>query len=508
MAMIKTGSASLVQANVDPNNWFDKIYNKVCSNGRCRIKTAKSIIAKYDPKKYLLSHCTIIAAVDTDLADSKDPKSDYLIKPEFSKFINNNGDAWTKKMLMACYKSFIGANNFLEHVQIPSLSKGKVIDAVPREVPIGKDKDGNDISTIYIDILVATDRKHKDLVRKIESNELNTLSMGCVIQYSICSKCGKKAADESEACQHIRFEKNNTYWDNNGVQRKIAELCGHYTEPDSVKFVDASWVDQPAFLGAVKRNSVEVPVDIMAKIEAAHEKEAYTKKENELLKIASHLIQSQEDEEEEPTEEAPIEEAPAEEEAPVPEVPEEAPPEEGMAEEPEEVDVDTIKQRIMKNILREIGDEITKQFTEEDRPNELATLDESIIKPANVLKKVWSSKKVWDWYLKSKTATLKKKDFDRLRYGTYIMLTNNDPTILADYGYNKRDFMACISFLDNNLGKPLPVNLKKAIAKIGGTNNKRPVDLLNILVNSIGRKLSMNEAKRSLIWLKLLDHYR
>ena len=53
--------------------------------------------------------------------------------------------------------------------QIPELSKGKVIDAVLREVPVGKDKEGKDIATYYVDILVATNRKHKDLVAKIET---------------------------------------------------------------------------------------------------------------------------------------------------------------------------------------------------------------------------------------------------------------------------------------------------------------------------------------------------
>jgi hypothetical protein len=127
-------------------------------------------------------------------------------------------------------------------VQIPELSKGKIIDAVARNLE----------DTVYIDILVATDRVHTELIQDILSKKINAMSMGCTIQYSICSKCGNKAHDETELCDHIRYAKQTSFYD--GEQRIIAELCGHYTDPDSVRFIEASWVAQPAFEGAVARN--------------------------------------------------------------------------------------------------------------------------------------------------------------------------------------------------------------------------------------------------------------
>jgi len=998
MAMIKYGTASLVEPGISVDKWVDKIYETACSDGKCRMKTAKSVLAKYDPKKYMLSHCTIIAAVDTDLADPKNEKSDYLIKPAFSKFVNNNGDAWSKKMLGACYKTFVGANNYLEHVQIPELSKGKVIDAVLRDIPIGKDKDGSDLSTYYVDILVATDRKHQDLVRKIEANELNTLSMGCflngteitlsdgtkriieelkpgdlvithrgniqpilniqkrwyegtirelkikgdykttyvtlehpywafkreqycacgcgekiktkltghknnfdgnnfifskykrghfsriinpntqiyslenykdlkeknsvnsnlnlswikagdlkigdlvsypitdnvissadatidkarligyylaegsfvkevkidgeendyavrcrvcgslfnrlaphlkthrmtileykklypdapigakinqqlirssrkenctnigleksrkavgvefslgeheydtvnaeivelgkkvfptcvvlrykkcvkiigieaaeffnnyggeyfngkrlpaevlywpkniqkhilstwalgdfcttgskdlfsqlhymltrnriihntyrkeaelyetdvrkktadglevinhysgirsesymiqinatgfeklnnelkysfpystprmknsgnmgrswknvqpghwfmrpiksieekpyqgwvynfevkgdnsyiandvavhncVISYSICSKCGNRAVDESQACQHVKYEKNNTFYDNSGVQRKIAELCGHWSEPESVRFVDASWVKTPAFVGAVRRNTVNVPSDIMAKLEKAHEIEGYKKKEGDFLKAANHLIAQDVPEGPEPPEEAEPEKS--EEEAPAEEPVEEAPIEEAPVEEPEDP-IETFKKDTKREILDQIKNEILKELQEKGPEPGLETLDETIIKPASVFKKVWGAKSTWDRFIKQSAGNLNKRDFDKLRYGTYMILTNSDPTVLSQYGYKKRDFLAVLSFLDSKSTKPLPASVKKAIAKLGGTNSKGPVELLSHIVSSIGRKISRKEAERSLVWLKFLDKF-
>ena len=188
MAMLKYGTAIVAEPSVSSDQWQKSVCcghkaSCACGTKSCRVKVARTVLAKYDPEKYLLSHCSIIAAVDVDSAKtSKSEHKDYLIKPEYSKFVNNNGDAWTKSLLAKTYKSFIGANNYLEHVQIPELSKGKIVDAVLREVPVGKDKNGKDITTYYVDILVATERKHKDLVAKIEHGEMSTLSMGCFLE--------------------------------------------------------------------------------------------------------------------------------------------------------------------------------------------------------------------------------------------------------------------------------------------------------------------------------------
>jgi hypothetical protein len=56
-------------------------------------------------------------------------------------------------------------------------------------------------------------------------------------------------------CPHIRYFKGSEFVDELGNKRKIAELCGHVgAEPGSVKFIEASWVANPAFTGAVLRS--------------------------------------------------------------------------------------------------------------------------------------------------------------------------------------------------------------------------------------------------------------
>lgn len=531
MAMFRFGSATVVEPSVSSDLWQKTVCcghktKCTCGTDNCRTKVARTILAKYSPEKYLLSHCSIVAAVDVDNAsESKSTFKDYLIKPEFSSLVNNNGDGWEKKLLAKSFRTFIGADNFLEHVQIKELSKGKVVDAALREVPIGKDKEGKDVSTYYVDILVATERKHKDLVRKIEAGQVDKMSMGCKIAFSICSKCGNKAVDETEACDCVKYEKNNYFFDANGIKRRVAELCGHSSEPDSVVFMDASWVENPAFTGAVKRNVVNPPEDVMAKIREAEKKEAYEYKDSDFLKAANKMAAEPKDpppaeeppKEDAPPEEPPKEDAPADvppEEAPAEGAPaEEAPMDQPPIEEPTENVIKKFKQQIKQKLLKQLSDEISDEFSEEEgedgRPNELETLDENLIQPtaSMALKQMHVMKKSWDKFLKKSAGHLDEKNFYKLKFGTYMLLTGNDMTALKDYGYNRRDFLAVLSSLDGCFKRPLSLEIKKALATLNGTKGLTADKATFALQKLAGRKLSAAELEKAMVWLKLMDAY-
>jgi hypothetical protein len=161
----------------------------------------------------------------------------------------HNCDAFSRGVVEKSYRTFIGGQVFLEHLQIESHSKGRIIDAALRDVG----------DSLYVDILLATNRRHASLVSDIESGRMGTMSMGCSILNSTCSKCGNVASDETEFCEHVKYQKGNTFIDENGARRKVAELCGH-SEIDptgGVTFFEASWVKVPAFEGAVMRNILE-----------------------------------------------------------------------------------------------------------------------------------------------------------------------------------------------------------------------------------------------------------
>lgn len=290
-------------------------------------QASKILNEQFDPKNYLLSHCTIMSSVDTYQSNGiklgsvveggskiKRKYSDFRIKQECDKFINDNNDAWRRQVLLKSYPTFIGANNYIEHVQIPEKSKGKVIDAVARDIG----------PSIYIDLLIATDRKHVELVQKLISGEINSMSMGCIIEESTCTKCGNVAVDEPEMCNCVKYEKGNYFFDEMGRKVRISELCGHESinKTAGVVFNDASWVEVPAFRGAVLRSLVS-PIDNetinKARLVLASPPEGWTKDDIKgILKIAAQVKQAAPEDEypdtpidDDPTEDDPTEGDPA-----------------------------------------------------------------------------------------------------------------------------------------------------------------------------------------------------
>jgi len=261
MGFSKFAKARMIQPAIAPAAWEEIRQQGLALGPSFEARSASRVVLQeYNPEQFLLSHCSIIASVDAepgpgligrqkfDGVEIERRYADYHITPETSKYVNNNHDAWERKLLLSCFRTFVGGENYVEHVQIPELSKGKIIDAAARDIG----------DSIYVDILVATDKKHASLIKAITSGQLSTLSMGAQVAFTICTKCGNVAEDEIQLCPHIRYLKGRTFRDASGKERKIAELCGHLTaEPGSVKFIEASWVANPAFPGAVLRNILD-----------------------------------------------------------------------------------------------------------------------------------------------------------------------------------------------------------------------------------------------------------
>jgi len=277
MAFKRKANAIVSKSDIHFEEWMDEIRknNEGAVPKDYVGRVAKDVLRKCDPNKYLLSHATIVASVDVyapqgvktgKMTDNRGMEievkwPEYRIKPECQELINNNGDAWERSLLLSTYRTFIGAPNYLEHIQIPELSKGFIVDAIARDL-------GN---TCYIDILVGTDRKHNVLIQDILSNKLNAMSMGCVSLFTICTHCGNVAIDDTQFCSHVAYDgKNSEFVDEAGQKHRLAELIGHTTVPNSNQFIEASWVRAPAFSGAQRRNvlNAEMPT-IATKIEAA-----------------------------------------------------------------------------------------------------------------------------------------------------------------------------------------------------------------------------------------------
>lgn len=186
MAFLRTAHAMVVHPKTTPQGWSRIRTAKLAGQPSPNLVTQASEILgqSFDPNRYLLTHCTIVASVDVEVVPGVKLGSvnesgkkinrkyaDFRVSTETDQYINNNLDCFDRKVLLKSYRTFIGGHNFVEHVQVEDLSKGRIIDAVARDIG----------DTIYIDILVATDRKHTDLVASIESGEMGTLSMGCFL---------------------------------------------------------------------------------------------------------------------------------------------------------------------------------------------------------------------------------------------------------------------------------------------------------------------------------------
>jgi hypothetical protein len=230
MAFSKYAYANILVPDINIPIW-DKVRDSAQALGSAFATRGASQIAlgEFSPKEYLLTHATIVASVDTEKGPGPLGRhlengftidrrfQDYYITPKTAAYINSNHDSWERKLLLASFRTYIG-------------------------------------DSVYVDILVATHRKHKPLIAAINSKQLQTLSMGATVAHTQCTKCGNVAADETELCRCVKHEKGNKFLDILGMERKVAELCGHVSQPESNRFIEASWVGHPAFKGAVVRS--------------------------------------------------------------------------------------------------------------------------------------------------------------------------------------------------------------------------------------------------------------
>lgn len=248
---------SLSRVLIDPVREWKNI-------SRSSIRIAKDVkldSIRFEQDRYIYSHVTIVSSVVVEA-------NGYYIDPVCSPLVNNNGNAWSNQVLLANFRSFIGAYNYQEHLQIPALSKGKIVDAKIRPVKFFNSDLNKTADVYYVDLLVATDRKHTLLCNDIASGKMSTMSMGAVCPWVQCSCCGIVLGDSDENCVHLDSQLLRTFKDKDGVLRVISELCGRCIlvngvlvgDPNSVKFIEASWVENPAFEGAVLNHFLsEIP---------------------------------------------------------------------------------------------------------------------------------------------------------------------------------------------------------------------------------------------------------
>lgn len=200
--------------------------------------------SSYTTDKYIFTQCTALGGVEVG------PEG-YQIVPEHSIWVNRNGLAFRNEQILLSYPSLIMAENFLEHTHYEELSKGKILDAVPwvHYIPASQ---GGSIPTIFVDVLIATNKVNSVLCEKIRTGKINAVSMGCDLTHAQCTQCGRIVLDGREdPCDHVAMNLGGHFKGRDGRERVVAELGGRPNDPGSCTFVEVSWVKRPAFVPAV-----------------------------------------------------------------------------------------------------------------------------------------------------------------------------------------------------------------------------------------------------------------
>jgi len=197
------------------------------------------------PEKYQQLFNNYVVANRVHIGDYNPEFKYYRVIALHGDVPNDNGDLWRfgsidnpdepellrfdKSADKHVFETFNGRGNFKNH-ENDDVSKavGLILDAAPN------------YGGRFIEALIAVDeKKDPELVRSIDMGYIDSVSMGCLTGYSICTACGNVARTENEYCDHIKYSKSQviTY---NGKQVKVAE------DNYQTNFIELSWVTVPA----------------------------------------------------------------------------------------------------------------------------------------------------------------------------------------------------------------------------------------------------------------------
>jgi hypothetical protein len=166
----------------------------------------------------------------------------YVTARAISSRVNANYDGWPAAEIKKSYRTFIKRPVFVDHNNFDHRRTRGVI----RDAKIHESVLANGAEDVWVELLIEVDAKtFKGLAKKILSGEIDAVSMGADVEYTICSVCGNKAHDVAQYCAHIPALKGRKVetWDKvAGVKRAV--LC--YEDCFGVNFFEISFVFDPA----------------------------------------------------------------------------------------------------------------------------------------------------------------------------------------------------------------------------------------------------------------------
>lgn len=160
----------------------------------------------------------------------------YARTRAISARVNRNFDGFPSAELKRAYATFQGRPVFVNHENHdPSRTRGIIVASAYREA--GSDK--------YIELFTEVDAKaYPKLAKEIELGNIDSVSMGCDVQSTVCSYCGNRAVDTRDFCDHVLYSKGKTLsrMASNGALEDVLV----YEECEGVNFFEISWVFDPA----------------------------------------------------------------------------------------------------------------------------------------------------------------------------------------------------------------------------------------------------------------------
>lgn len=151
------------------------------------------------------------------------------------------------------FRTFVGRPVFIDHNNSdPQRTRGVVVDAMLHIEPVYKiasdsywgSAPENHKPETWIELLLEVDGKtFPKLAKALVEGHVNAVSMGCNVEYTLCSICNHKAATVDEYCDHVR-KKGTTF--KTGRVDKIS-----YEDCYNVNFFEISAVFDPADVTAL-----------------------------------------------------------------------------------------------------------------------------------------------------------------------------------------------------------------------------------------------------------------
>jgi hypothetical protein len=166
----------------------------------------------------------------------------YVTTRAISNRVNANYDGWPPDELRRAYRTFIGRPVYVDHNNWDlNRSRGVIIDAKLRETKLASGHE--DVS---VEILIEVDAEaFPKLAAAILAGDIDAVSMGADVEYTICSVCGNKAHDVLQYCGHIpQLKGREIPVLDSKTGSQIKKLC--FEDCYGVSFFEISFVFDPA----------------------------------------------------------------------------------------------------------------------------------------------------------------------------------------------------------------------------------------------------------------------